>query len=68
LQRLFRWSFRGYAGIELRLIDGHLIDLSMPVAERTRVRQTIATAGLSAREDMCRCAPLGRWRGSCRAK
>lgn len=37
----------GYAGVELRLIDGHLINLSMPVAERTRVKQTIPAAGLS---------------------
>ena len=31
----------GYAGIELRLIDGQLIDSSMSAAERVRVKQTI---------------------------
>ena len=36
----------GYAGIELRLIDGKLIDSSMPAAERVRVKQTIASARL----------------------
>jgi sugar phosphate isomerase/epimerase len=36
----------GYAGVELRLIDGQLIDSSMPAAERVRVKQTIAAAGL----------------------
>jgi sugar phosphate isomerase/epimerase len=36
----------GYAGVELRLIDGQLIDSSMPAAERLRVKQTIAAAGL----------------------
>jgi sugar phosphate isomerase/epimerase len=36
----------GYTGVELRLIDGQLIDSSMPAAERARVKQTIATAGL----------------------
>src|SRR5947209_2185503 len=34
-----RW---GYAGIELRLIDGELIDPSMPAARRAQVRQTLA--------------------------
>ena len=34
-----RW---GYAGIELRLIDGQLIDPSMPAADRARVRRTLA--------------------------
>ena len=33
-----RW---GYAGIELRLIDGELIDPSMPAADRTRVKRTL---------------------------
>ena len=37
----------GYEGVELRLIDGQLIDSSMPAAERVRVKQTIASAGLS---------------------
>jgi sugar phosphate isomerase/epimerase len=36
----------GYAGIELRLIDGQLIDSSMPAAERERVKQTVAAARL----------------------
>lgn len=36
----------GYAGIELRLVDGKLIDSSMPAAERTRVKRTTADAGL----------------------
>lgn len=36
----------GYAGIELRLIDGSLIDGDMPAAERDRVRQTFARAAL----------------------
>jgi sugar phosphate isomerase/epimerase len=34
-----RW---GYAGIELRLIDGQLIDPSMPAAERARVKRALA--------------------------
>jgi sugar phosphate isomerase/epimerase len=38
-----RW---GYSGIELRLIDGELIDPSMPSADRARVRRTLAAAGL----------------------
>jgi sugar phosphate isomerase/epimerase len=33
-----RW---GYAGIELRLIDGELIDPSMPAADRARVKRTL---------------------------
>ena len=36
----------GYAGIELRLVDGQLLDSSMPPAERVRVKQTIAATGL----------------------
>jgi sugar phosphate isomerase/epimerase len=36
----------GYAGVELRLIDGQLIDSSMPAAERLRVKQTIGAARL----------------------
>jgi sugar phosphate isomerase/epimerase len=36
----------GYAGVELRLIDGNLIDSSMPAGERTRVKQTLADARL----------------------
>ena len=38
-----RW---GYSGIELRLIDGELIDPSMPSADRAQVRRTLAAAGL----------------------
>jgi sugar phosphate isomerase/epimerase len=38
-----RW---GYAGIELRLIDGDLIDPSMPASERARVKRTLTAAGL----------------------
>jgi sugar phosphate isomerase/epimerase len=34
-----RW---GYAGIELRLIDGELIDPSMPASRRAQVRRTLA--------------------------
>jgi sugar phosphate isomerase/epimerase len=40
-----RW---GYAGVELRLIDGELIDPRMPAADRARVRQTVTGAGLPA--------------------
>ncbi len=36
----------GYEGVELRLIDGQLIDSSMPAAERERVKQTVAAARL----------------------
>jgi len=36
----------GYQGIELRLIDGELIDPSMPAAARAAVRRTTASAGL----------------------
>ena len=36
----------GYQGVELRLIDGELIEGSMPEAERERVHQTFARAGL----------------------
>ena len=38
-----RW---GYAGVELRLIDGELIDPSMPAADRSRVKRTVTAAGL----------------------
>src|SRR5207245_10514219 len=38
-----RW---GYSGIELRLIDGELIDPAMPAADRAQVRRTLAAAGL----------------------
>jgi sugar phosphate isomerase/epimerase len=38
-----RW---GYAGVELRLVDGELIDPSMPAADRSRVKRTVAAAGL----------------------
>ncbi len=36
----------GYSGIELRLIDGELIDPSMPAADRTQVKRTVTAAGL----------------------
>jgi len=36
----------GYEGVELRLIDGELIDGAMPAPERERVRRTFADAGL----------------------
>src|SRR5260370_8371998 len=36
----------GYRGVELRLVDGELIDDSMPVAERKRVGALIADSGL----------------------
>ena len=38
----------GYAGVELRLIDGELIDPAMPAAARGRVKRTLVTAGLPA--------------------
>ncbi len=36
----------GYDGIELRLIDGDLIDPGMPAAARAEVRRAVAAAGL----------------------
>jgi sugar phosphate isomerase/epimerase len=36
----------GYDGIELRLIDGQLIDASMPAVDRAAVKHTAAAAGL----------------------
>jgi sugar phosphate isomerase/epimerase len=38
-----RW---GYSGIELRLVDGELIDPSMPAARRAHVKRTLTAAGL----------------------
>jgi len=38
-----RWR---YAGVELRLIDGELIDPSMSAADRARVMATVTAAGL----------------------
>ena len=38
-----RW---GYAGVELRLIDGELIDPRMPAPARAQVKQTVTEAGL----------------------
>jgi len=38
-----RW---GFDGVELRLIDGELIDPSMPAADRARVKRTVTGAGL----------------------
>lgn len=37
----------GYSGVELRLIDGQLIESSMPATERLRVKQAVAAAGLT---------------------
>ena len=37
-----RW---GYSGVELRLIDGELIDPAMPAERRAQVRRTLAAAG-----------------------
>jgi len=36
----------GYAGVELRLIDGELIDPGMPATARTQVKRTVTGAGL----------------------
>jgi sugar phosphate isomerase/epimerase len=36
----------GYAGVELRLVDGELIDPSMPASARAEVKRTVAAAGL----------------------
>jgi sugar phosphate isomerase/epimerase len=36
----------GYSGVELRLIDGELIDPLMSVGDRVRVRRTLAGGGL----------------------
>ena len=36
----------GYRGVELRLIDGELIDPAMPGGERARVKRTVDAAGL----------------------
>ena len=38
----------GYAGVELRLIDGELIDPAMPAEARARVKRALAAAGLPA--------------------
>jgi sugar phosphate isomerase/epimerase len=38
-----RW---GYAGVELRLIDGELIDPRMPATARAQVKRTVTEAGL----------------------
>jgi len=38
-----RW---GYAGVELRLIDGELIDPRMPASARAQVKRTVTGAGL----------------------
>lgn len=39
-------SAMGYAGIELRLVDGELIDPQMDASARQRVRDAVARAGL----------------------
>jgi fatty-acyl-CoA synthase len=36
----------GYDGVELRLVDGELIDPRMPPADRTSVKRTVEAAGL----------------------
>lgn len=36
----------GYEGVELRLLDGELIDSRLSIADRDRVRKTFARAGL----------------------
>lgn len=36
----------GYEGVELRLIDGELIDPAMPAADRAAVKRTVSAAGL----------------------
>jgi sugar phosphate isomerase/epimerase len=36
----------GYTGVELRLVDGELIDPAMPAADRAAVRRTASAAGL----------------------
>jgi sugar phosphate isomerase/epimerase len=36
----------GYSGIELRLIDGELIDPAMSAADRTQVKRTVTASGL----------------------
>ena len=41
-----RW---GYSGVELRLIDGELIDPATPAERRAEVRRTLAAAGLPVR-------------------
>jgi sugar phosphate isomerase/epimerase len=38
----------GYAGVELRLIDGELIDPAMSAQARAQVKRTLVAAGLSA--------------------
>jgi sugar phosphate isomerase/epimerase len=39
-------SSLGYAGVELRVIDGKLFDSSLSTADRTRVKQSTTAAGL----------------------
>jgi sugar phosphate isomerase/epimerase len=38
----------GYGGVELRLVDGELIDPAMPASARARVKRTLAAADLPA--------------------
>jgi sugar phosphate isomerase/epimerase len=40
-----RW---GYSGVELRLVDGELIDPAMPAERRAQVRRTLAASASSA--------------------
>jgi sugar phosphate isomerase/epimerase len=37
----------GYAGIELRVLDGGLVDLSLPIEERKRVKRLADEAGIT---------------------
>jgi sugar phosphate isomerase/epimerase len=46
-----RW---GYTGIELRLIDGELIDPSMPASRRAQVRRTLAGLPVAAADSSIR--------------
>ena len=52
-----RW---GYAGVELRLIDGELIDPSMPAAERARVKRALAGLPVVAVDSSIRLTDLLR--------
>src|ERR1700722_1253394 len=38
----------GYAGVELRLVDGEVIDPAMPPGARARVKRPLTRAGLPA--------------------
>ncbi|MGH3257243.1 MAG: hypothetical protein ACRDOU_17910 [Streptosporangiaceae bacterium] len=55
-----RW---GYAGLELRLIDGHLIDPSMSAADRAQVKRTLAGLPVVAVDTSIRLTADPGWRG-----